>query len=172
MKRAGSCSALHALAPCHSCSSSSIFVARIKAAALPQLLPLLSPLLLLLLLPLQLPLSAPSSGLHSAILFALRLLWHFYFTPLLGNIFWPCPTRILFSILCLPLATLLNFAFTLGKDFCPRQGSVSGRGRVQGRGSKASANESKKFYLHSFLLFLNFCCALPPAAAPPSAVKC
>lgn len=166
MKRAGSCSALHALAPCHSCSSSSIFVARIKAAALPQLLPLLNPLLLLLLIPLPLPLSPPSSGLHSAILFALRLLWHFYFTPLLGNIFWPCPPHT---------HTFLNFVLATCHvaEFCiyPWQGLLPKaeeceRGRGKGGVEQSQRQRKQKVVFAQFSSFLKLLLCPAPAALP------
>lgn len=97
----------------------------------------------------------------SAILFCFFSVFGcFYFSCLCScNIFWPAFARIFQRNSRLPLShtalgpapgcvrVCANFAFTLGKDFC-NGGKYSS---VEGNAVPRRANESKKFYLHSFL---------------------
>lgn len=109
---------------------------------------------------------SPPSAICPFILTSLR---HFICTPFaLAFLFYSAAAaarqhllampRILFSILCLPLATLVNFAFTLGKDFCQRERSVRGGGGGTDGTAKPAPTKAKSFICTVFF-FLNFCCA-------------
>lgn len=164
MKRSGSCSISSARSPWRlatSAAKSSQNQSCLQLLLVPHP-SLLLLLLLLLLFVLPVCRSRPASCLEFAILFALRLLWHFYFVPLhlLAT-----PRHAYFSQFCachLPLATL-SFAFTLGKDFCQ---SKKAKGGCAG-GREAKPTKAKSFICTVFF-FLNFCCAafLLPSPSP------